>query len=789
MQCALDPCRAQVVGWPPVRNYRKNTLAAATASRSKAPTEETASGAGPMYVKVSMDGAPYLRKVDIKMYSSYEDLSLALEKMFSCFIAACDFKGQSGLHKSSSKDRLTNGSKVDALKDQEYVLTYEDKDADWMLVGDLPWEIGSSLAQGHPTLVLLQPEIGLDIDKLQMLPSFEAQGAWLVEASLEDHAGLLAAVAQADVVVSAMSGAHIRSHNHSLQHKLLKAIKEAGNIKVCHFYVPLQLPLYLLATNSWVSSRDTGKTMVDASLGEIMTTCQFVSFGETYQDLEFELGHVKHFTFHDLQSATDNFNSKNILGQGGFGIVYKGCLRNGTLVAVKRLKDPDVTGEVQFQTEVELIGLAVHRNLLRLYEFCMTSKERLLVYPYMLNGSVADRLRDRSLNGIRILFVFREIKVHRRKVKKAVAKKNRDLADRLLNRPPTYKLDRLVLERYPTFVDALRDLDDCLTMVHLFAALPAVDGERVEVKRIHNCRRYVLFKITMFFPSVYQISYMVTFKPACNLWTALCGPHIVTSKSFQTLCALKCFVCRLSHECLTFISVKGIYYQAEVQGQKITWLTPHALQQVLTDDVDFNVMLSFLEFYETLLGFVNFKIYHSINVNYPPILDPRLEALAVELYALCRYMSAGSRRMIGNSQTDEVMEDKDEKSKAEEVIEEEKVVKNKASSKADESEFRLAQLQHQLPTNEPGALMNLVEESTADDADDDDTKDCKGLFKNLKFYLSREVPRESLLFIIPAFGGTVSWEGEGAPFKEIDEDITHQVDSICNNLLHQSLTI
>ncbi|XP_066326132.1 pescadillo homolog [Miscanthus floridulus] len=326
---------------------------------------------------------------------------------------------------------------------------------------------------------------------------------------------------------------------------------------------------------------------------------------------------------------------------------------------------------------------------------------------------------------------FREIKVHRRKVKKAVAKKNRDLADRLLNRPPTYKLDRLVLERYPTFVDALRDLDDCLTMVHLFAALPAVDGERVEVKRIHNCRRL------------------------SHEWQA----YISRTHSLRK----------------TFISVKGIYYQAEVQGQKITWLTPHALQQVLTDDVDFNVMLSFLEFYETLLGFVNFKLYHSINVNYPPILDPRLEALAAELYALCRYMSAGSRRMIGNSQSDEVMEDKDEKTKADGVIEEDKDVKDKASSKADESELRLAQLQHQLPTNEPGALMNLVEESTADDADDDDTKECKGLFKNLKFYLSREVPRESLLFIIPAFGGTVSWEGEGAPFKEEDEDTTHQI--------------
>ncbi|CAN6303912.1 unnamed protein product [Urochloa humidicola] len=313
---------------------------------------------------------------------------------------------------------------------------------------------------------------------------------------------------------------------------------------------------------------------------------------------------------------------------------------------------------------------------------------------------------------------FRQIKVHRKKVKKAVAKKNRDLADRLLNRPPTYKLDRLVLERYPTFVDALRDLDDCLTMVHLFAALPAVDGERVEVKRIHNCRRL------------------------SHEWQA----YISRTHSLRK----------------TFISVKGIYYQAEVQGQKITWLTPHALQQVLTDDVDFNVMLSFLEFYETLIGFVNFKLYHSININYPPILDPRLEALAAELYALCRYMSTGSGRVVGNSESGGTIKEKEDEN-------------NKASSKSDESELRLAQLQHQLPANEPGALMHLVEESTAVDTDDDGTKECKSLFKNLKFYLSREVPRESLLFIIPAFGGTVSWEGEGAPFNEVDEDITHQI--------------
>ncbi|KAF5810849.1 putative protein kinase RLK-Pelle-LRR-II family [Helianthus annuus] len=112
------------------------------------------------------------------------------------------------------------------------------------------------------------------------------------------------------------------------------------------------------------------------------------------QDYEFNVGHLQRFTFRELQVATGNFSSKNILGQGGFGVVYKGCLVNRSLVAVKRLKDPNLSGEVQFQTELEMISLALHRNLLRLYGFCLTSDERLLVYPYMPNGSVADRLRD-----------------------------------------------------------------------------------------------------------------------------------------------------------------------------------------------------------------------------------------------------------------------------------------------------------------------------------------------------------------------------------------------------------
>ncbi|CAL5421463.1 unnamed protein product [Camellia sinensis] len=106
------------------------------------------------------------------------------------------------------------------------------------------------------------------------------------------------------------------------------------------------------------------------------------------------LGNLKRFQFRELQSATKNFSSKSIIGKGGFGNVYKGYLQDGTVVAVKRLKDGNaVGGEIQFQTEVEMISLAVHRNLLRLYGFCMTSSERLLVYPYMSNGSVASRLK------------------------------------------------------------------------------------------------------------------------------------------------------------------------------------------------------------------------------------------------------------------------------------------------------------------------------------------------------------------------------------------------------------
>ncbi|XP_023750659.1 BRASSINOSTEROID INSENSITIVE 1-associated receptor kinase 1 isoform X3 [Lactuca sativa] len=119
-------------------------------------------------------------------------------------------------------------------------------------------------------------------------------------------------------------------------------------------------------------------------------------FTDVAEDPKVHLGLLKRFSLRELQVATDDFSNRNILGRGAFGKVYKGRLADGALVAVKRLIDRVQGGELQFQMEVELISMAVHRNLLRLQGFCMTPTERLLVYPYMANGSVASCLKDRT---------------------------------------------------------------------------------------------------------------------------------------------------------------------------------------------------------------------------------------------------------------------------------------------------------------------------------------------------------------------------------------------------------
>nr|ACG25987.1 IAA12 - auxin-responsive Aux/IAA family member [Zea mays] len=143
-EAAPPAAKAPVVGWPPVRSYRKSCFQqakqqAVCSSSSKAADKEdaaapapsctasaaasnaTASAGAGSFVKVSMDGAPYLRKLDLRMYKGYRELREALEAMF-----------------------VSSGSANANNNLSEFAVTYQDKDGDLMLVGDVPFEMFAS---------------------------------------------------------------------------------------------------------------------------------------------------------------------------------------------------------------------------------------------------------------------------------------------------------------------------------------------------------------------------------------------------------------------------------------------------------------------------------------------------------------------------------------------------------------------------------------------------------------------------------------------------------------------
>ena len=141
-----------MVGWPPVRAFRKNIVRKSS-----------------KYVKVGVDGTPYLRKVDLQMYNTYQHLLTALGDMFTCFtireyiyiyivnlilinfqynyiifmyvLSFLNIVKFDLICDRCSGEVLNERKLIDPLSGTEYVPTYEDKDGDWMLVGDVPWEM------------------------------------------------------------------------------------------------------------------------------------------------------------------------------------------------------------------------------------------------------------------------------------------------------------------------------------------------------------------------------------------------------------------------------------------------------------------------------------------------------------------------------------------------------------------------------------------------------------------------------------------------------------------------
>lgn len=295
---------------------------------------------------------------------------------------------------------------------------------------------------------------------------------------------------------------------------------------------------------------------------------------------------------------------------------------------------------------------------------------------------------------------FREYKVFVRKLRKAYGKSEWNAVERLKDNKPSYKLDHIVKERYPTFIDALRDLDDALSMCFLFSTFPRTG--KCHVQTIQLCRRLT-------------VEFM---------------HYVIAARALRKV----------------FLSIKGIYYQAEVLGQPIVWIAPYAFSHDHPTDVDYRVMATFTEFYTTLLGFVNFRLYQSLNLHYPPKIESQAQAemkVSEDTYALDSESSMEKLAALSASLARVVVP---------------------AVEEAEADEF---------PTD---GEVTAQEEDRRKELEAQEKH--KKLFEGLKFFLNREVPREALAFIIRSFGGDVSWDKSlciGATYDSTDSGITHQI--------------
>uniref|UniRef100_A0A5B6YIP8 Auxin-responsive protein n=1 Tax=Davidia involucrata TaxID=16924 RepID=A0A5B6YIP8_DAVIN len=142
------PAPAPVVGWPPIRSFRKNLASSSSAKpppelqnvvpdkvASEKPVESCRKG---LFVKINMDGVPIGRKVDLKAYDSYEKLSYAVDELFRGLLAAQRDSSVGGIQNKQEGEKAITGL-LDGSG--EYTLVYEDNEGDRMLVGDVPWHM------------------------------------------------------------------------------------------------------------------------------------------------------------------------------------------------------------------------------------------------------------------------------------------------------------------------------------------------------------------------------------------------------------------------------------------------------------------------------------------------------------------------------------------------------------------------------------------------------------------------------------------------------------------------
>lgn len=356
-----------------------------------------------------------------------------------------------------------------------------------------------------------------------------------------------------------------------------------------------------------------------------------------------------------------------------------------------------------------------------------------------------------------LLNKFREFKSFMKKIRKSSGRNQYDEARRKNELKPKFTLDHLVKERYPRFIDALRDLDDALCMIHLFASLPSQG--RIIAERTQTCQQLA------------------------SHWQY----YVSKSRSLHKV----------------FISVKGVYFQAEVMGEPINWLAPHKFTQALPREVDIRVMLTFLEFYEVFVKFTLYKLYHMQGMQYPPKIDKQMNDAGCFLLSV---KSAGldvdedvEKDVAPAATKASTSTDKKDKTKkaavdpatAKRLASLPKLLESIANDKEEEDEDEeelgllsapLTDAFSSLQDDANNVLDKLIPSSKEEEEErkqtfvlSEDEAGGRGLFAGLVFFINREVPLEWLQLSVTAFDGKVGWDGEGSMFKVDDPRITHQV--------------
>lgn len=324
-----------------------------------------------------------------------------------------------------------------------------------------------------------------------------------------------------------------------------------------------------------------------------------------------------------------------------------------------------------------------------------------------------------------LLAKFRDLKAYLKKYKKAQVKKDKMKMQRLQKHKPQLTMDHLVRERYPSFPDALRDLDDPLCMVHLFASLPS------KITRSHS-------------PEMVEMAHR------------LCAEF--QSYVFSSKCLTK-----------TFVSIKGTYYQADIMGQPITWLVPHKFCPVIPSDVDFRVMLTFLEFYLTMVKFVCFKLYHDQGWVYPPKVDEYAKAQRAGL-SMLKLESVSGVQAQTNGNTDTSPTGKPQLTESQQAAIAD-VIAEVAHNENEENEENKENQENE----DEDEVIDEEEKELLEMRDEQNQGDDPNVFKGLTFLLGREVPVDSLEFVLLCGGATVLREDQCEDHEIRSHTITHQV--------------